>query len=1061
MKLRTLVKAPALTQSGYGVHSRQVIFALLNDPTFDVYLEPINWGVCAHLLEDTQEKRVLTQLHHKFAAARHQKQDENWDLFIHITIPNEFERRGKMNVGITAGTETDRVSHVWLQKCNEMDLLIVPSEHARRSFLSTIAEWSNPQTKETGTLRLEKPMVVCPEGVNTAIFHKLSKPLPETVAKLDFAPDFNFLSVGQWGNGGYDEDRKNIALLVRYFIEAFIDRKDVGLVLKINMARNSTIDHEMVVSRLNQIKANYPAERVPPIYLLHGHFTDEEMAGLYNHPKVKALVSLTHGEGFGLPLLEAAACELPIVATDWSGHLDFLRHGLFSAVSFNLRDIPPAAVWDPILIQGSRWACVDEADAKRRMQKMVESYGKPTQWAKELGAEVRQKFGLASIQKTFLDTLSKFIQEHGSACLSPSDHLASQVDSDPETFTVLYTMPMSTGDVFISTAVIDGLLKKLKKEHENIHVYFATSQQYLPILEGNPNIHKVIPWQEYMMDVDLCEQVFDLVLTPNVATQFTFSNWVRRGHGRLLAEEFANHCQCELGDYFIKEDDSIFTDILTANGGLDLRHTPYVTFHPGSGTGQWEARKYQDWREVVQNIKGFYPQLQVVQVGGSDEPLCEGVLDMRGKSTPYQLASLIRGATLHLSIDTFTMHLAAAMGTPLVAIFGSSHASSTGPWTADPNAPVVLLESETKMGCDKACYKYTCRVNRDMPCINEIDPSEIVKNALGLLKEKLGQWEPYNYQRVYGKISGYTTSYNAETMGYPYLQSIKSMLGFCDEVVVVDHSTDGTYEILEKLAAEEPRIQLYQREWDTENPTMDGDAKAFARALCTNEFCWQQDLDEVVHEADYDKIKLITKRFPSQADILHLPVVECWGDEKHVTGRRHAWKWRLSKNLSHITHGVNKHARLTDEKTGRVYAREGMSDSCEYVDLVSYEMLPHVGFYTQQLDMLRVSSPAAYAETINSAFDNLPCVFHYSWFDIPQKIRQFRVNWDKQWRVLYQTENKERFPGVDTEEQIQALAKKLKEQGGEDCDQVKYSFELKRSHPAVMADWIAKHNAKL
>jgi len=324
------------------------------------------------------------------------------------------------------------------------------------------------------------------------------------------------------------------------------------------------------------------------------------------------------------------------------------------------------------------------------------------------------------------------------------------------------------------------------------------------------------------------------------------------------------------------------------------------------------------------------------------------------------------------------------------------------------------------------------------------------------MSKKLVFNENFEYQRVYGKISGYTTAYNLK--GYPYKESIKSMLGFCDEVVVVDGcSDDGTWEELEALASEDDRIQLYQNPWDFEEPGMDGMQKAFARALCSNEFLWQQDCDEIVHEDDYDNIKKITKRFPTSHDILHLPIIELWGNGQTVTGRRHSWKWRMSRNKPEITHGINKGARLTDEKSGKVYAKEGMSDGCEYVNAMSYEMLPHTGFYNNQIEMMRVHAPEQYAAGMNGVFSHpqMPCVFHYSWCSLENKVKNFRDKWDKQWNALYLTENVVRFPGIKTDEQVKELAAKLYKEGGEESDNIKYKFPLSRTSPKIMEEWLS------
>lgn len=317
--------------------------------------------------------------------------------------------------------------------------------------------------------------------------------------------------------------------------------------------------------------------------------------------------------------------------------------------------------------------------------------------------------------------------------------------------------------------------------------------------------------------------------------------------------------------------------------------------------------------------------------------------------------------------------------------------------------------------------------------------------------------EKFQYERIYPKISGYTTVYNALTMGYPWEPCIRSMSAVFDEVVVLDcGSTDGTYDKLEKLGAELGNINLVQIPWEEDNPTKDGDAKSMARSLCANEFLWQQDLDEVIHELDYDKIKLIAKRFPVDADLLHLPVAELWGDEKHATGRRHAWKWRMSRNKPEITHGLPKGDRVVDEKTGRVYSK-GHSDGCFYINMMNFEMIPHVGFWNDNLEQVRLYQPEAYGDAMNHIFATLPSVWHTSWMDLPNKVKQFQTNWNSMWNCLYQRKDGERFPGIKTEDDIGALCQLLKDLGGEPNDPVKYKFPLTRAAPKLLQEWI---NAK-
>ena len=721
-KIRTLIRAPFLVNAGYGNHSRQILQAFLSDPLFDLSVENLNWGACSFIVQDSPLKQTILQLMAKRTEAKRRNQ-ENWDLSVQVTIPNEFQRLAKINIGVTAGIETDRVSHVWLQKINEMDLVIVPSKHSADVIKSTIVDWTNQENGESGQISAKTPVVICNEGIDTKIFRKLKyDELSESIKQLKLEPDFNFLHIGQWGGGSFGEDRKNISNMLKYFIESFHGRKDVGLILKTNMTKNSLIDQRNVLNRLNDIKAKYDEKLVPPIYLLHGSMTDYEMASLYNHSRIKAFISMTHGEGFGLPLLEAAACGLPILATNWSGHLDFLKDDKFIPINYTMKEIPEAAVWGDILIKGSHWAEIDENDAKQRMQKIVSKpYYKPSEWARELAVDVKDNFDIEATNRKFLNTIKRHILEKTLDKMSPVEYLKNFVDT-PESFNVIYTMPMSAGDVFVSTAVIDGLKKELPSDTK---IYFATSEQYMRILQGNPSIHKVIPWHDMMINIDILESVFDLALTPNTSTHYVFSNWIRRGQGRLLAEEYASHCQCELGDYFIEEEKHDFS----LNGS-------YATLHVGSGSNKWSARKYLHWQEVVDNLKACVTNLKIVQIGAEDDMKIKNVdMDLTGKTNYNQLATLMKDAILHIGIDSFPMHLASAYKKSLVAVFGSSYAKSTGPWYKDKTINHILLETTNRFTCNKACYKNECFVDKDYPCLNEIPPKYVFDSCLKLLRE--------------------------------------------------------------------------------------------------------------------------------------------------------------------------------------------------------------------------------------------------------------------------------------------------------------------------------------
>ena len=297
-------------------------------------------------------------------------------------------------------------------------------------------------------------------------------------------------------------------------------------------------------------------------------------------------------------------------------------------------------------------------------------------------------------------------------------------------------------------------------------------------------------------------------------------------------------------------------------------------------------------------------------------------------------------------------------------------------------------------------------------------------------------------------LSGYTTTKDCIQHGYPWKKSIQSMLGFCDEVVVVDGgSTDGTWEELKTWSESEPRLKIHLVERDWNHPrfaVFDGAQKAEARKRCSSDFLWQQDADEVVHENDYGKILELCKSFPSQCDLLSLPVIEYWGGPEKVRMDVNPWKWRLSRNMPYITHGIPAQMRKTDAD-GNLYSTPG-TDGCDYIHNETYEVIPHASFYTNEVHQARVAALGgheqaleAYKDWFTRTVEMLPGVHHYSWFDLPRKIKTYRDYWSQHWQSLYDIEQEDtaennmffQKPWTEvTEEDIQDLSSRLKNELG-------------------------------
>jgi len=335
------------------------------------------------------------------------------EIHMHIVIPNEFQPSGKFNIGITAGLEKTACPPKWLQGMNKMNMNIVPSKFVKDTMTSIAFDIQNDKSKQVeGQLKIEKPIEVLFEGVDTNIFKKTKEFSKELVDEMkNVKENFNFLYVGHWLQGKLGHDRKDTGMLVKVFLETFKNIENApGLIMKSSGATFSILDREDILNRINQIKDTIKGD-LPNIYLLHGDFTDDEMNELNNHPKVKAHVNITHGEGFGRPLLEATISEKPVIASNWSGHVDFLPKGLAVLLGGGLENVPKDSFPEDMYVEGSQWFTVNYSEASAVMKDMHKSYKKYTLNAKKLGIVNRSKFSLAAMTKQLGKILDKYVPE--------------------------------------------------------------------------------------------------------------------------------------------------------------------------------------------------------------------------------------------------------------------------------------------------------------------------------------------------------------------------------------------------------------------------------------------------------------------------------------------------------------------------------------------------------------------------------------------------------------------------------------------------------------------------
>ena len=411
------ITAPVSSRSGYGAHARDVVWSFMEQYSneYQIYIIDVPWGSTPRDYfsnNDNKSEKEIKIFNSYWPLGK--PVDFIPDVYVDIRIPNEFEVRGKVNIGVTAGVETNAVSQNWLEKCNAMNAVIVPSTHSADGIVSTVYDkmHNNPNgtQEKIGELKSMNDVnrgeiITLFEGADEDVY----KPLNSKEIDSEFfdwlndeVPErFAFLFVGLWGQGGFGEDRKDIGTMTKVFYESFANKKkQPALILKTSGASPSVMDFEEVTQKINHVKSLFPQDwKLPNVYLLHGNLSDTEMNYLYNHPKVKAMVSFTHGEGFGRPLLEATMVGLPVMVSGWSGQLDFLDKELSLLLPGELVAVPQSQHWENIIIPESQWFKVDSNAAYKGFNMLYDNYDTHKIKAKKLMEINRNKFTLNNMTK--------------------------------------------------------------------------------------------------------------------------------------------------------------------------------------------------------------------------------------------------------------------------------------------------------------------------------------------------------------------------------------------------------------------------------------------------------------------------------------------------------------------------------------------------------------------------------------------------------------------------------------------------------------------------------------
>ena len=405
MKPLFAISCPIDTFSGYGARSRDIVLSLIKSGKYDVKVLSQRWGNTpfGFLQENNPDHKLMLDCIQQTPQLPRQP-----DIWAQITVPNEFQPIGKFNIGITAGIETTLCAAQWIEGMNRMNLNLVSSEHAKKVFQDSRFERRNQQTQQVeDIIELKSLVEVLFEGVDLSKYKAIDlNPNSQILEILNEVPEtFCYLFVGHWIKGDQGEDRKDISGLIKTFLETFKNQKvRPALVIKTSSATSSIMDREDILDKIRNIEATVEGD-LPSIYLLHGDLTDEEVNELYNHPKVKAFVSFTKGEGYGRPLLEASLTAKPVLATNWSGHIDFLSADMSVLLPGQLKQIHPSAVVQDMLIPESSWFTVDYKAAADKLKDVYKNYKKYTDGAKRQAYRSRTEFSLDKMSEKLINIL--------------------------------------------------------------------------------------------------------------------------------------------------------------------------------------------------------------------------------------------------------------------------------------------------------------------------------------------------------------------------------------------------------------------------------------------------------------------------------------------------------------------------------------------------------------------------------------------------------------------------------------------------------------------------------
>ena len=399
-----LFQGPVATRSGYGDHARDLLKSIFQMDKFDVKIVPTRWG-------NTPQNQIdpSTEFGQQILSNIATQLDRQPDVFVQVSVANEFKKVGKYNIGVTAGVETTLAPKEFIDGCNLMDLVLVPSEFTKKVLETTTFTEIDKQTQQkVRDIKVTTPIEVVFEGVDLDIFEKSTN---TTDILEGIETEFNYLYVGHWLQGSLGEDRKDTGMMIKTFCTVFKNlpkNKQPGLILKTSQAGFSVGERELISDKITQITSEF-GDKCPPIYLLFGDLSESDMSNLYHHSKVKAMVSFTKGEGYGRPLAEFATTGKPILVSNWSGHVDFLPKENTILLEGNLTPVHQSAQ-NQFILKESQWFTVDYTKAAQSIFDLHKNYDSYLKNSKGLKTNIVNNFSLSKMHEVMKSVFDKYVK---------------------------------------------------------------------------------------------------------------------------------------------------------------------------------------------------------------------------------------------------------------------------------------------------------------------------------------------------------------------------------------------------------------------------------------------------------------------------------------------------------------------------------------------------------------------------------------------------------------------------------------------------------------------------